>query len=641
MGERLSPRARLARLAGGPEGEPAPAAETGPGGDGEERPADAPATTALPRPRRSLAQGGARAARVAAALPGPVTEPSQLAVPAQSAEPARPAEPGSAAANDAAGVDPAGGPALAGGAAGESEPDDAAAELDDGDGSDLPPELSPRGENDERRRRGLARALLLGLAGIVSCALFLVIGLGYGATKYYDSRVDRTDLSDGDVEGTRPPQIPHGREVWLLVGSDVRTGSDAADVGGARSDTMMIAYLGADEKTTLVSIPRDLKVRIPAYTDSKGKRHAARTNRVNAAFNDGGPALLLRTLEDVTNLRIDHFAEIDFNGFRTMSSVLGGVEVCMVKDPYRDPFKDDQGRRRVSTNLDDSMSGFHGKEGVNLLSGDNALAFVRQRHGFPNGDYTRVQRQQAFLAAVFRKVKSGDLLTNPGKLTGFLNAVTESVTVDSGTDLNDLKVLAERMQAMSAGQVTFTTIPLSGATSGSGQAYYALYDPATVRAFFASIVSETGGQGSAGTGPTAPTAAPTPIVAPSQVRVRVLNGTTTGGIAKTVASKLRNAGYDVVGYGVADDRNQAQTEVRFAPGDAAAANRLVADVSGARALSGAGSGAAGEIVLVVGNDLVDGDTAVIASPAARASAGTAATPFYTQAPVSADNRCVK
>ncbi|MBL7521959.1 LCP family protein [Frankia sp. CNm7] len=610
---RLSPRARLERLAGGPGEEPGPAVPTRAGG----APVDAPATTALPRPRR----------------PRGADEP---AGPARSDEPVGDLE---VAATAGGGPDQVAEPA-------DARDDDTPTTAMPVDGAhDLPPEMSPRVDEPRSRRRGLLGVLALALAAMVSCALFLVIGVGYGATRYYDAQVDRTDLDSGDVEGTRPPRIAHGRETWLLVGSDVRTGSEAAEVGGARSDSMMIAYLGSNGHTTLVSIPRDLKVTVPAYTDAKGKRHSARTDKINAAFNLGGPALLLRTLENVADVRIDHFAEIDFNGFRQMSSTLGGVEVCLVKDSFRE-YVSENGRR--STNLDDPMSGFRGQEGVNILEGDNALAFVRQRHGLASGDYARIQRQQAFLAAVFRKVKSGDLLVNPGKLTGFLNAVTGSVVVDSETDLNDLKVLAQRMQGMSAGQVEFTTIPLSG--SVSSPVYYALYNPAMVRAFFQQIVAEDDGAGATAGAPSTgappasagPSVSPTPTVAPSEIKVRVLNGTSTGGAAKTVANRLRAAGYQVTGYDVADDRDVTRTEVRFGASDSAAATRLVADVSGARAVPDHSGTDPGVITLVVGADLVDGETTVVASPTAKPADGAASPkPYYTQAPVSAVGGCIK
>ncbi len=648
---RLSPRSRLARLAGEALAAPTSA------GRSADAPVDAPATTALPRPRRKPAPSvpGSDGARDGIVEPGGIVETGGIVEPGGAVTAVGVTSPPGTSAEGDEGRRPHAG----GAAAAEPEITEAPTEWIPPEGlNELPDKLSPRPEADggsPRRPRGLVRALVVGLAAIVSCALFLVAGLGYGATKYYETQLSRTDLGAGRVEGTRPPAVPHGRETWLLVGSDVRTGADSAEVGGARSDTMMIGYLGANGSTTLVSVPRDLKVTIPAFTDSAGKHHSARTDKINAAFSLGGPALLVRTLENVTDVRIDHFAEIDFGGFKQMSDVLGGIEVCMVKDPFKEYVAEDG---KTSTNLNDPMSGFRGQVGPNLLEGDNALAFVRQRHGFVNGDYSRIQRQQAFLAAVFRKVNSGNLLTDPGKLAGFLNAVTGAVTVDSGTSLTDLKTLAERLHAMNAGQVHFTTIPLSGAQSAP--VYYALYDPATVRGFIKQILASDDATAAVAGSPT-PSAAPSPTVDPSQIRVTVLNGSPTGGTANKAAAKLRAAGYQVVRVGTNASRQVASTEVLYPQSLAAAASRLLADIPGARLVpnteaAGSSGGAlttspaspsatatatSGMITLVVGEDMVTGDTSVIATPTAATRAPGAVVPYYTQAPVSAAAGCVK
>jgi LCP family protein required for cell wall assembly len=498
------------------------------------------------------------------------------------------------------------------------------------------------------------------MSALLSVVVLLVCGIGYAAVHFYEGRVTRTVLDNGRVEGTRPPAIAHGRETWLLVGSDVRTGSDAAKVGGARSDTMMIAYLGSDGSTTMVSVPRDLRVTIPAYTDDNGRRHSAHTDKVNAAFSAGGPSLLVRTLENVADIRIDHFAEIDFGGFKQMSAALGGVEVCMVADPYVERFQNDRGRTVVATNLNDPNSGFRGQAGTNVLSGDQALAFVRQRHGFADGDLSRIRRQQAFLGAVFRKVNSGGLLTDPGKLSSFLGAVTDSTVLDEGTGLSDLRVLAERMRGMNTGQVQFTTIPISGQIAQP--VFYFTYSATAVRAFFQQIVAEVGQAGdgapgaptpsiSAAPGASAAGAGPSPraTVAPASIRVTVLNGTLTRGLASTAAAQLRSAGYQVVRVGNATDRRQDRTEVRYSldsSPDTAAAGTVLAAVPGARAVPDSAVPAGG-ITLVVGSDLAAGDTVVAATPTARSSATarTSATPtpqaYYTQAPVSAAGGCVK
>lgn len=358
-------------------------------------------------------------------------------------------------------------------------------------------------------RRRLRSRLLMGAAGLVSFVILVTSVAGWVIIAAYDRRIDRADIALPHADVTRPPSVPVGTENWLLVGSDVRTGSDAAKVGGARSDTMMIAHLDSDGTTSIVSIPRDLYVPIPSYTDTDGDAHRARRDRVNSAFNSGGPALLVATLEQLTGIRIDHYAEIDFGGFQRMTTAIGGVDVCLVASPYVEPLTLDNGRRVRSTNLNDPSSGFAGVAGTNHLIGEQALAFVRQRHGFLDGDLSRIHRQQAFMAAVFRTVASSDVLLSPGKLTSFLNALTDAAVLDGGTSITDLRLLAERLRGMSTGSVSFATIPITGEVSSP--AFYFYYDPNAVRAFFA----EQMGDAAAAETTTAPSPTPTGSPAPA------------------------------------------------------------------------------------------------------------------------------
>ncbi|WP_018500174.1 LCP family protein [Parafrankia discariae] len=339
-------------------------------------------------------------------------------------------------------------------------------------------------------RRGPVRRVLLVLTALLSVAVVVVTTTGWFVVTFYDRRIDRETIAPpADITVTRPPPAPVGTETWLLVGSDVRTGSDAAEVGGARSDTMMIAHLASDGRTNIVSIPRDLRVPIPAWTDDDGSHHRARQDKINAAFSNGGPALLVATLEQVAGLRIDHYAELDFSGFQQMTSAIGGIDVCLQASPYVEPHTLENGRRVRSTNLNDPSSGFVGQPGNNHLTGGNALAFVRQRHGFADGDLSRIRRQQTFLAAMFRKVSSGDVLLRPTKLAAFLSAVTRSVVLDDETGFAELRALAERMRGMTTGAVTFSTVPITGQVAEP--AFYFFYDPAEMRQFFRNI---TGGE---------------------------------------------------------------------------------------------------------------------------------------------------
>ncbi|SNQ46875.1 putative transcriptional regulator [Frankia canadensis] len=362
-----------------------------------------------------------------------------------------------------------------------------------------PDRIAPVAPGEPRHRRRPGSRIMLVLSGALSLAVLATSVAGWVVLTVYDRNISRADIGLPHTDVRRPPAVPAGTENWLLVGSDVRTGSDAAKVGGARSDTMMIAHLDADGRTTIVSVPRDLYLPIPAYTDADGKRHRARHDRVNSAFNSGGPALLVATLEQLTGIRLDHYAEVDFGGFQRMTTAIGGVDVCLTPSPYVEPLVLDNGRRVRATNLNDPSSGFVGHPGTNHLVGAQALAFVRQRHGFIDGDLSRIHRQQAFLAAVFRKVTSNDVLLSPAKLTSFLDALTHSTVLDRGTDLADLRRLADRLRGMDAGAVTFATVPVTSQVSYP--AFYFHYDPAAVRDFFARIM---GGTTSTPTAPTTP-----------------------------------------------------------------------------------------------------------------------------------------
>ncbi|WP_232292119.1 LCP family protein [Frankia sp. QA3] len=396
---------------------------------------------------------------------------------------------------------------MPGGAVAGGSGDPAGGSGDPGGGPGVEPDAPGPG-----RRRGLRARITLILAAVLSVAVLAATVSGWVVLTVYDHKIERASIALPHVDVSRPPAVPTGTENWLLVGSDVRTGSDAAKVGGARSDTMMIAHLSEDGTTQVVSIPRDLYLPIPAYTDGDGGTHRARRDRVNSAFNSGGPALLVATLEQLTGVRIDHYAEIDFGGFQRMTTAIGGVDVCLTASPYVETVTLDNFRRVHSTNLNDPSSGFVGQPGINHLVGAQALAFVRQRHGFIDGDLSRIHRQQAFLAAVFRKVSSGDVLLRPAKLAAFLGAVTRSTVLDDATDLTDLRRLADRLRGMDSGAVTFATIPVTGQVVHP--AFYFLYDPDAVRAFFARTMGDDDSAvGAAGAG-ASPGAGVDPLVSP-------------------------------------------------------------------------------------------------------------------------------
>ena len=179
-------------------------------------------------------------------------------------------------------------------------------------------------------------------------------------------------------------------------------------------------HIPADHKKAyLVSIPRDLYVPIPenagASCDS-GSR-----NKINASFAWGGLPLAVRTVECVTDVRIDHVVAIDFGGFKEVTDALGGVDlkvdrtITSIHKPYRKFTK-----------------------GMHHMNGAEALDWVRQRKQFPEGDFARMRHQQEFLKALLDKAASGGTLTNPMKLNDFLKAVTKAVKVDQEFSLTDM-----------------------------------------------------------------------------------------------------------------------------------------------------------------------------------------------------------
>nr|WP_165485627.1 LCP family protein [Protofrankia symbiont of Coriaria ruscifolia] len=326
-----------------------------------------------------------------------------------------------------------------------------------------------------RPRRSTRRRMVTGVAALVSVLVLTVSNGGWLTLRYYDNKVSRVPLTFPTTD-RRPGGAGGGTRNILLVGSDSRAGTSGefGEVEGQRSDTTILAHLDADGSTTLASFPRDLWVTIPAYTDSTGRGHAAQKSKLNAAFALGGPSLLVRTIEGLTKIRVDHYLQIDFVGFQRMTDALGGVTVCVKPLPGGS-----------TSNLNDKMSGWHGHVGDNRLNGEQALAFVRQRYGLPEGDLDRIRRQQQFIGVIFRAATSTATVTNPVRLGSLLDAATSSVTVDTGTSLTDLQPLAVRLRGVGTGGVRFETVPASPGQAG-GQSVL-LIDPNKLAAFLAGL----------------------------------------------------------------------------------------------------------------------------------------------------------
>ncbi|MGB3696608.1 MAG: LCP family protein [Gordonia sp. (in: high G+C Gram-positive bacteria)] len=428
---------------------------------------------------------------------------------------------------------------------------------------------------DRRRTRDVATKtgrILLGLA----CALSLV---GTGAVWNWMRSVNGgwnvVNALDPDNANIRKPQDQHGDETYLIVGTDTRSGKnskvgagDASAVEGARSDTVLLVNIPADRsRVVAVSWPRDLAVDRPECQawnsdthEYSGTLEAATSVKLNGVYADGGPNCLVKTLTQISGLNINHFIAMDFSGFEHVVRTLGGVEVCSTVPLY-----------------DYELGNILKKAGTKKLTGRQALNYVRARHISVegNGDYGRIKRQQLFMSSLLRASLSGDVLSNPSKLNKIVKTFIDYSYVDN-VDTDSLIQLAESMQGMEAGRVTFLTIPTSGtSTDGESNEIPRMDD---IDAIFNAIIDDKPLPGEKKNKPKSTTTAAAPTSKapaprteltaqyPSNISVRVLNGTETPGLAGSVMEELVRQGIDVAGVADSSEK-RTDTVVRYGPGE--------------------------------------------------------------------------
>ncbi|MEU9801658.1 LCP family protein [Streptomyces sp. NPDC051000] len=304
----------------------------------------------------------------------------------------------------------------------------------------------PRRPPHGRRRRLLRRAAL-------GAALLVLAGAGTGWWLYnkLDGNITEDTSAAAELERyerERPTHLANGSQNILLIGSDSRSGKENArygqDRGTQRSDTVILLHLPADRKSAAaVSIPRDLMTDVPSCLKADGQRTREQLAQFNWAFEWGGAACTIRTVEKLTGIRVDHHMVVDFNGFKQMVNAVGGVEVCLGR-----PVDDMEAKLRLPA-------------GRHLLQSEQALGFVRARHSLGNGsDTDRMERQQQFLGSLVNKVQSNGVLLNPTRLYPLLDAATSSVTTDPGlASLRGLYELVRGVRNIPTEHITFLTVP--------------------------------------------------------------------------------------------------------------------------------------------------------------------------------------
>ncbi|GHH80931.1 transcriptional regulator [Streptomyces sulfonofaciens] len=283
------------------------------------------------------------------------------------------------------------------------------------------------GKGRRRKPRSAGRKALVATAW-AAAALVLLGGGGLG---YVYLKLNG-NLSGVDINAAlgkdRPRNVDNGSMDILVLGSDSRAGANARygrDGGGSRSDTAMVVHVyRGHRRASVVSIPRDTLVTRPDCTARNGTTvPGGREQMFNTAYEVGGPACAVKTVESLSGIRMDHYVEVDFTGFKKLVDTLGGVPVT------------------TRQAIDDDRSHLHLAPGTHTLDGEQALGLVRTRHGVGDGsDLGRIQLQQAFVKALLARVRQVGVVSDPKKLYELADTATSAVTTDS--DLASVKRLA-------------------------------------------------------------------------------------------------------------------------------------------------------------------------------------------------------
>ncbi|SOD72997.1 LytR family transcriptional attenuator [Jatrophihabitans sp. GAS493] len=431
-------------------------------------------------------------------------------------------------------------------------------------------------------RRGATLGAMT-ISALLSVAIVLGSGYAWYTWKGLNSNIRRLDAIPassvgGKAGASAAPDVDGTDQNILIVGNDDRDTATAAELkalgtnkdgGSYNTDTMMILHAPADGKSaSVISLPRDSWVSIPGH--GMGKLNSAYPDGVSDGHGDKatGAQLMVKTIENLTGLHIDHYVQVDLIGFYRISKAIGGVTVNLCKAAK------------------DHYSGIDLPAGKSTISGTQALAFVRQRHGLPASDFDRIKRQQYFISAAFQKISSAGTLLNPFTLNKLITAVTSSLTMDESLQLTKL---ASQFQGLAAGNINTQTIPTNG-TGMEGNQSVVEVDPATVRAFAQSIDA-------AKAKPT-PTPKPSSTVTPSSVTLTVLNAGAANGAATSNGAALSALGFNVSSVGSATTTTRATT-VEYPSGDEAQAQAVAAHIPGA-ALKETSS--VSQVTLLLGSD---------------------------------------
>ncbi|OON71979.1 LCP family protein [Streptomyces tsukubensis] len=300
-----------------------------------------------------------------------------------------------------------------------------------------------------RRRKPRPKRKALAITAWTAAGVIVVGGAGAGYAYFkLDGNIKGVDINSA-LGGHRPQNVDNGSQDILVLGSDSRSGDNAKygkDEGTARSDTAMVVHVyKGHKKASVVSIPRDTLITRPDCADDKGRTvPGGQRQMFNTAYEAGGPACAVKTVEAMSGVRMDHYVEVDFSGFKKLINTLGGVDITTKKA------------------IEDDKSHLHLQPGKHTLTGEQSLGLVRTRHGIGDGsDLGRIQLQQAFIKALLDKVKHVGVFSSPKKAYDLASTATSAVTTDSElSSVRSLAGFASGLKGIGAGDMKMVTLPV-------------------------------------------------------------------------------------------------------------------------------------------------------------------------------------
>jgi len=523
----------------------------------------------------------------------------------------------------------------AGGRPAEADEPDARPVRRSGPVPPLPQRRAPAGQEPKRRRparapAGPGRRRLVRAVTALALVLGVVVLYHLGLYFYVDQKIDRVQALATDGPEILAPQLQAGTQTYLVVGTGVPGQSGPASVA-----TLLASVSAKGNRAVLLSVPPTALVDTPVCRTAGGTLRSPVTEAFASSLLDGGPSCMVRAVQQLSGLRIDHYLGVDLRRLPGMVDALGGVPICTVPSQAT------------------AAAALPPPPGPSELSGRAATGFLRP--GDAGADVTGAavaERSQRLLTSTLRSAMSVSTLADPVRLARFLSRAADALTVDDETTLGDLRVLAGSLGDLSGDAVQRASLPVAkvGYVPAGTDKAYVLLDGAATRSLFDSVIDGTqvpeevlakeaadGAPAPApahAAAPSAPKAAPATqalTAAPSSIKVDVLNGTGTTGLAGTVAGALRSEGFGIGTIGNEPGTVNASI-VRHGPRTLAQARTVAAAVPGAVLQASDSTGDTVQLVIGPGYSKVVPVTVGPPAPAhAPAATSVAPAPLATQA----------